>query len=154
MGNLNNDQVSSGGLFFIGLAISLRSISYELGSPSSPDSGFMPFLTGVGISLLAIVGFIHSTLRKKKGEAWFSILQGRRWDRALVILISLLAWALLLVPLGFFLCTSLFIAFLLRGIVPQRWPVVIVGALLTATASYVIFEIWLKAQLPKGILGI
>ena len=151
---MNNDQGSSALLFFLGLTICLNSIPYKLGSLSSPESGFMPFLAGVVVSFFAIVGFIDATLRRKKGEGWSSVLQGMRWDRALVILISLLAYALLLVPLGFFLCTSLFIAFLLRGIVPQRWPVVIIGALLTATASYIIFEIWLKAQLPKGILGI
>jgi hypothetical protein len=32
--------------------------------------------------------------------------------------------------------------------------VVIGVALLSAVASYLIFDIWLKAQLPKGPLGI
>jgi putative tricarboxylic transport membrane protein len=82
------------------------------------------------------------------------VLQGVFWKNAMVILISLLAYALLLVPLGFFITTTLFIAFLLRAIVPQRWSVVIACSILTAVISYLIFEIWLKAQLPKGPLGI
>jgi hypothetical protein len=32
--------------------------------------------------------------------------------------------------------------------------VVIACSILTAAASYLIFEVWLKAQLPKGPLGI
>jgi len=150
----NNDQLSSLIWFFLGLAVCLGSIQYNLGTPASPGTGFMPFLTGVAICIFSGLGFFHATVRKRQGEGWTPWLQGVRWRNGLIILISLGAYALLLIPLGFFLCTILFIAFLLRAIAPQRWPVVIAGALLTATASYLIFEVWLKAQLPKGPLGI
>jgi hypothetical protein len=150
---LNNDQVSSALWFLFGLAVSLGSVHYNLGTLESPDSGFMPFLTGIVICTLSGVGFIHGTLRKRVGGGWSSVLKGYRWKNSLVILISLLAYALLLVPLGFFLCTTLFIALLLRAIAPQRWPVVIGGALGTAAASYLIFDVWLMAQLPKGPWG-
>jgi putative tricarboxylic transport membrane protein len=82
------------------------------------------------------------------------VLQGVFWKNAMIILVSLLAYALLLFPLGFVITTTLFIAFLLRAIVPQRWSVVIACSILTAAASYLIFEVWLKAQLPRGPLGI
>jgi hypothetical protein len=114
----------------------------------------MPFLSGVVIVFFSGVGFIHATMRRRQGERWSSLLQGLRWKRALVLLVSLLAYVLLLEPLGFFLCTALFIGFLLRIIVPYRWSVVIGGALLIAIASYGIFEIWLQAQLPKGPFGV
>jgi hypothetical protein len=150
---LNNDQVSSALWFGFGIVVSLGSVHYGLGTPESPDSGFMPFLTGVVICILSAAGFIHGTLRNRGGEGWSPVLKGYRWKNAGVILISLLAYALLLGPLGFFLCTTLFIAFLLRAIVPQRWPVVVGGALGTAAASYLIFDVWLMAQLPKGPWG-
>jgi len=151
---LSNDQVSSGVLFIVGLGVCVGSLTYDLGSLSSPMSGFMPFLTGGVIIFFSAVGFIHATMGKKQRERWVSSLQGLRWGNPFLIFASLLAYALLLVPLGFLLCTILFIAFLLRAIVPKRWPVVIAYALLTAFASYMIFEVWLKAQLPKGFLGI
>jgi len=108
----------------------------------------------VTVCFFSAIGFIQATARKRRGEGWSSFLKGLRWKNSLIILISLLAYALLLPYLGFFFCTTLFIAFLLRAIVPQRWVVVIGFALLTAGASYVIFEVWLKAQLPKGPLGV
>jgi hypothetical protein len=37
---------------------------------------------------------------------------------------------------------------------PQRWVVAIGGSALASIASYIIFEVWLKTQLPKGIFGI
>ena len=113
----------------------------------------MPFLTGLAICFFSGIGLIHATLRKKRGEGWAPLLKGVIWMNAFVILLSLLAYALLLKPLGFVITTAGFIAFLLRVISPQRWSVVIACSILTALGSYLIFEVWLKAQLPKGPLG-
>jgi len=151
---LNNDQLSGAVWFGLGLAVCLGSLQYKLGTPAAPGTGFMPFLTGLAICFFSGIGLIHATLRKRRGEGWSPVLQGVFWKNAMIILVSLLAYALLLFPLGFVITTTLFIAFLLRAIVPQRWSVVIACSILTAAASYLIFEVWLKAQLPKGPLGI
>jgi len=151
---LNNDQLSGAVWFGLGLAVCLGSLQYKLGTPAAPGTGFMPFLTGLAICFFSGIGLIQATLRKRRGEGWSPVLQGVFWKNAMIILVSLLAYALLLFPLGFVVTTTLFIAFLLRAIVPQRWSVVIACSILTAAASYLIFEVWLKAQLPKGPLGI
>jgi len=151
---LNNDQLSGAVWFGLGLAVCLGSLQYKLGTPAAPGTGFMPFLTGLAICFFSGIGLIQATLRKRRGEGWSPVLQGVFWKNAMIILVSLLAYALLLFPLGFVITTTLFIAFLLRAIVPQRWSVVIACSILTAAASYLIFEVWLKAQLPKGPLGI
>ncbi len=150
---MNNDQVSSGLWFFIGGAICMGSLQYKLGTLASPASGLMPFFAGLAICIFAGSGFIHATTKRRQGEKWGRIFAGLKWPNAFIILASLFAYALLLVPLGFLLCTALFIGFLLRAIIPQRWPVIIGGAFLTAVCSYLIFEVWLKAQLPKGLFG-
>lgn len=151
---MNNDQLSSGVWFILGLAVCLGSLQYKLGTPAAPGTGFMPFLTGIAICFFSGIGLIHATLRKRGGEGWAPVLRGFVWKNALVILLSLLAYALFMKPVGFVITTALFIAFLLRAVVPQRWSVVIACSILTAFASYLIFEVWLKAQLPKGPLGI
>lgn len=150
---MNNDQVSSGIWFLISLIICLASLQYRVGTLSSPGSGFLPFLSGLAIGFFSIVGFIHATVRKNRGEIWDSFLKGVRWEKALVILISLFAYGWLLGFIGFFLCTLLFIGFLLRVVAPQRWLLVIGGSLLITVASYVVFEVLLKAQMPKGFWG-
>ncbi len=151
---MNNDQISSGLLFASGLVICFVSISYGLGSLYSPGSGFMPFLTGAVIIFFSGIGFVRSTMARKKGETWRDALHGLNWRNPFIILASLVAYTLLLKLIGFFLCTFFFIAFLFKTIAPRRWIVVLGGAILTAIASYFIFEIWLKAQLPKGPFGI
>ena len=56
-------------------------------------------------------------------------------------------------PLGFLLCTVLFTGFLLRAVEPQRWPVVIAGAVGMALGAFAIFDLWLKTQLPQSPWG-
>jgi len=148
-----NDQVSAAVWLALGLMMAIASARYGLGTLDSPGTGFMPFLAGLAISLFSFIGLVQSTLRQKQGLRWKPTMRGFLWKRALIVMVALLAYALLLKPLGFFLCTSLFIGFLLRAVQPQRWPVVIVGAIGTAAAAYGIFEVWLQAQLPKGPWG-
>jgi hypothetical protein len=113
----------------------------------------MPFLAGSAIAFFALIGFVHSTVRLKKGEGWTPVMKGLAWKKFLLVLGALFAFALLLKPLGFSLCTALFIGFLLRTVQPQRWFIVGAGGVLTALGTYGIFEIWLQAQLPKGPWG-
>jgi hypothetical protein len=80
-------------------------------------------------------------------------MKGLAWKKFLLVLGALFAFALLLKPLGFSLCTAVFIGFLLRTVQPQRWFIVGAGGVLTALGTYGIFEIWLQAQLPKGPWG-
>jgi putative tricarboxylic transport membrane protein len=151
---VNNDQASSGALFFTGLAICLGAVRYRLGTFAQPDSGLVPFLAGAGICLFSAIGFIQATARRSRGAGWVSPFSGVFWRRMLLVVLALVAYVLLLKPLGFLLCTALFVGFLLRAIEPQRWLIVLGVAVLTALACYGLFELWLQAQLPKGFLGI
>lgn len=151
---MNRDRVSSFLFFLLGLFICLYSLTYNLGSPMAPGSGLMPFLCGAAMCFLAVAGFTFTTLSKRRAETEGPLFKGQAWQRSVLTLGALLALLLLMKPLGFTLATVLFVGFLLRAIVPQRWPVVILVTLLTAAISFLVFEVWLQAQLPRGPWGI
>jgi hypothetical protein len=151
---VNHDQSSSSLFFLAGCGICVYSLRYDLGTLAAPESGLMPFLSGAVIALLAALGFVLGTLKRRRGEGWIPLLQGVAWRRGLLTLAALLAYLLLQTHLGFTATTLLFIGFLLRTIFPQRWSVVIATAVLTAAITYLVFEVWLQAQLPKGPFGI
>jgi hypothetical protein len=153
MDKFNNDQVSAAIWLAAGIIITFAALRYELGTLASPGTGFMPFLAGLAIVLFSFLGLVQGTLRRKQGFGWKPSMRGLRWEKSLIVLAALFAYILLLTPLGFSLCTALFIGFLLRTVKPQGWSVVIAGSILTALGSYGIFELWLKAQLPKGPWG-
>jgi len=153
MSKFNNDQASAAFWFALGSIIAIASLRYRLGTLASPGTGFMPFLAGLAIAFFSFIGLLHGTLRRKQGVGWKPTMSGLMWEKSLIVLAALFAYTLLLRPLGFSLCTALFIGFLLKTVKPQGWMVVIAGSLLTALGAYGIFEVWLKAQLPKGPWG-
>ena len=153
MARFNNDQVSGAVWVAVGIAVALGSVRYGLGPLESPGTGFLPFLAGCAIALLATIGLIQSTLKQRRGVGWTPILRGVRWQKPLLVMAALAAYALLMKPLGFVLCTVLFIGFLLRAVEPQRWSVVILGAVGAALGAFAVFNLWLKTQLPLGPWG-
>ena len=153
MPKINNDQMSGAAWFALGLTVTIASVPYGLGTLDTPGTGFLPFLSGLAITLLSFIGLVHATLQRRMGVGWKPVMRGLTWRKSLIVFVALLAYVGMLKPLGFSLCTALFIGFLLRAVQPQRWPVVMAGAIGAAVGAYGIFELWLKAQLPRGPWG-
>ncbi len=149
----NNDQISSAVWFFFGVLVIYFSIPYGIGTIQAPETGFMPFCTGIAISFLAGGVFVQATLSGKRGVKWENPLAGIQWSKPLTALGALVIYVLVLTKLGFILSTALLVGFLLRAIQPQRWLVVILGAVLTSLISYLVFQVWLGTQLPPGLFG-
>jgi hypothetical protein len=148
----NNDQRSSLIWCAIGLAIVLYSGKYGLGTLSSPGPGFVPFLTGLVIAGLSLVVFLQQW-RKGKGEKLKDLWTKKDWPTILKVMGALVLYAIFLKSLGFLLTTFFLIVYLFRVIESMAWRKVLIGAILTAFGSYIVFEVWLEAQLPTGIFG-
>ena len=152
---MNKDRWSS--LFWLtaGLLICIGSVRLSLGNPRNPGPGFVPFLAGAILAVLAFIVYLQSrqpsSSAKEPAPVWTDKTKALK---LVMTVIALLAYAVGMEYLGFLVSTILFIGFLLRVIEPRRWPVVILASLLTAVLSYCIFELWLQSQLPKGPLQI
>jgi putative tricarboxylic transport membrane protein len=64
----------------------------------------------------------------------------------------LLAFVFLLNLLGFMICTFLFIFILIGRRRRYPWTVVTLLSLGPAIVMYIVFEWWLQAHLPQGLL--
>jgi len=69
------------------------------------------------------------------------------------VLAGMIVYSFIFDKIGFILSTFLLIVFFLRVIAPQRWAVTILIAFFCAVGSYLLFDVLLSAELPKGILG-
>jgi hypothetical protein len=65
---------------------------------------------------------------------------------------ALLAYLLLLEPLGFVAVTFLFLLLLFR-LERRGWGFSAVCAAIGTLASYALFQVWLRTQLPTGPFG-
>jgi putative tricarboxylic transport membrane protein len=154
MKRFNNEQLASGVWLIIGVIVAISSIRVDLGSLASPDIGFMPFLSGLAMCLFAAIGLFHGTIERKRGVRWKPIIGDHdRWEKSLIVLVALLAYVFLINLLGFVLCTLLFLGFLFWAVKRQKWSVVVWGSILFTACAYLVFDVWLKSQLPKGPWG-
>jgi len=151
---INNDQWSSVFWLACGTAICITSLHYGIGTLNAPETGFVPLVAGLAIFIFSLIGFVGSTLRQREGIQWKSPMpEGAKWGRLLLTIGSLFAYALLMTPMGFTLCTAIFVTLLLRMGKTYQWPVAITGGIVTALSTYGIFGALLNVQFPKGPWG-
>ena len=138
------------GAFFalFSLYVCVESVRLGLGTYHRPGPGFLSFLAGIilGVLSLALISLVlfRST---EKAQVWHNR------DQILMVFLAMLGFTLLLEWLGFILTAFLLIGFLLKVVERRGWGFSVGVALAVAGASYVVFDLWLVARLPAGILG-
>jgi len=141
----------------VGIFICVGSLRLSLGEFRNPGPGFLSFFAGLVITGLALVVHLKSRERrpgsaKEESEPIWS--NPRKGIKIVLTVVALLVYAVVMNYLGFLISTFLFLVFVLKAIEPQRWSVTLIGSLIASAAFYVIFEIGLQSQLPKGLFPI
>jgi putative tricarboxylic transport membrane protein len=135
----------------LGLFVVLYSPQFGLGNFKKPGSGFMPFLGGLVICLFATITFFRAFLDKSNQvvKIWADV----SFQKLISVTLILIIYALLFQLLGFIVDSFLLILFLTRYMGSQNWKKSFLCSGLSSILSYLLFETWLGAQLPKGIFG-
>ncbi len=146
------DRIS--GIFWLLFAIfvSIESYRLGLGTLHKPGPGFLYFWTSIALGIMSLVVLIQAGISKKAGVPEISIFGKQNMLKIALVLISVFLYALLMETLGFIPVTLLLFIFLLGVIEKKRWFFTIFVGVGVTVISYLIFEIWLKSQLPKGLL--
>ena len=134
-----------------GVAVAIVALRYGWGTLDSPGAGFLPFFAGVAIAGFAAIPLFQS-LRKgwrPLREMW----EGVRWQRAALATACLFLYSAFLRDLGFLIATLILMTYLYRMLEPAGWKEPLLTALATTLGFYLVFQIWLEAQLPRGLLG-
>jgi putative tricarboxylic transport membrane protein len=148
---MGRDKWSSLFWMAVGIIICIFSVGLTLGTLRSPGPGFLPFATGAILAGLSLIYHLQSRKALSAEDKPKPIWKDK--DRGIKMMLSVLAllvYALGMEYLGFLMSTFVFLAFLLRFIEPQRWSVVLWGSLLISSVSFLIFEVLLQCQLPRG----
>ncbi len=148
------DRYSGFFLFFLGLAVLVEALHLGLKVGKVMGPGFFPFLGGIILISLSTFLILQSyTAQQSPGEKKSFWLSEAGWKRVLLTLVALGAYPIVIDRLGFVLSTLLFLFFLFRGVARMRWRAVFTGGIVSAFSAFLIFELWLKAGLPKGPFG-
>ena len=142
------------GIFFLIFSgyICWKSLQLGLGTFQKPSSGFIPFLSGFFFGILALLLLIQN-IWFNKANFTEEKKEKTNWRAIFTVFASLFSYILLLNYLGFIITTILFVGILLKIIEKKGWFLTICVSLFIALGSYVVFKVWLQAELPKGFLG-
>jgi putative tricarboxylic transport membrane protein len=152
MGMGKADRISGSFWFIFSVFISYESYKLGLGALRHPGPGFFFFWTGIVTAILSLIVILRS-LKKRPGEEASPSIFGK-WNRSklALVLVFLFLYALLMEWLGFLIVTLLLFIFLLGVIEKKGWPFAVLVSLIVTALSYLIFEMALQSQLPKGLL--
>jgi len=150
----SKDIISSLFWMIVGAGICYGGVDLELGTLHDPGSGFMFFWVGIIMMGFSVSIFVRA-IRGQAGKGELKTLWSDvHWKKIFSVLIALFLYAYAFNSLGFTLCTVLLLIFLFKAVEPQKWSVAIMGAVLSTLIAYVVFQLWLGSQLPKGLLDI
>ncbi len=143
------DKLSGLVVFFLGVAMMWQGRNLSIGSLNAPGSGFFPMLIAAALIVLSVPIFITAHGRTT-GESLFSV---RALCRVATVFAALLGYYLLLEYLGFAVVSFLLMAFFFIFVARYRWHASLLWAFVSTGLAYLLFDVLLKSNLPKGIAG-
>lgn len=141
------------------MAICASAYSTGLGTFLEPGAGFVAFVAGLFIIAVAVAVSATRGSRPEEGvkvkapaNPTVTPLVERPAFKMLFTVAVLLFYALFLNPLGYILTTFIALFALFSDLSRRRWVAPFFASGVSVAATYLVFEVWLKSQLPRGIL--
>jgi len=138
-------------LTWIILAIYVCIVSYKLGIGTlyNPESGFIPFLSGTVIGILGSIILYQEINKKGEGTNWGAA----KWGKMGIVIVCIIGYSILLQKLGFIITTYFAMILFFKIFGMEKWLSIILYSFFSTMFIYIVFDIWLQCQFPKGILG-
>ena len=115
-----------------------------------PRPGYFPFYIGLLICIASVVNFARAFMLR--GDRNKTFVQVGQLKMVLTVLIPTAIYALLVTWIGIYASSVLFIGFFMRWLGKYPWWKVLTVSVGTIVVFYVVFEIWFKVPLPKGLV--
>ena len=148
----NPDQFSSLFWFIIGIATALTSLKYGFGTFQEPGPGFITFFGGLILAFFSLALFLSSLRDRESRGRLRGLWAGLEVGKALYVVILLVVYMLVLRSVGFLISTFFLLCLLFRVKAHYSLRRILITAFLVTVGCYIVFDLWLKVQLPKGIL--
>ncbi len=142
------------GFFWIiaGAGICFLAWKFRIGSLREPGPGFVAFFSGLFLSGVGLVMFFSGSFSKNSDQADFGqIFHNISWFRLAYTMALLLGYALLLNTLGYILTTFLAMWGLFLDWKKTSLVSSFLTSVLTTAVTYLVFEVWLHCQFPRGL---
>ncbi|HZB61608.1 MAG TPA: tripartite tricarboxylate transporter TctB family protein [Microvirga sp.] len=142
------NKVAGGFFLLLGLGAVAGAVGLQIGTPREPQPGFFPFLAGLGLAFLSGLLIIQDARgRSLEGEPFADV------RRPLLAVLALIAFVVLLDPIGYVLATTALATALLLVLGGRLGWGTAALIIVLAVGSYGLFDRLLNVPLPKGKLA-
>ncbi len=144
------DRISGIVVFLLGTVIFWQSRTLSIGSLRAPGPGFFPTLLAFILCLLSICLIVP----RRREEGRKGAASPRSVTRVVLVSVFLLAYFYFFEFLGFAIISFLLMASLFLVVAGKRWHTSILWAFVSTGLAYLLFDVLLKSNLPRGVFGI
>lgn len=137
-------------VFLLGIAMMWQGRGLSIGNLHAPGPGFFPMLIAAVLIVLSVPISLTAHARAT-GEKLFAL---GALGRVATIFGALLGYYLLLEYLGFAAVSFLLMAFFFIFVARYKWYTALLWTFVSTGLAYLLFEILLKSNLPKGVIGL
>ncbi len=141
---------------FIGVIIGAWSYRTGLGTLNEPGVGSVAFVSGLFIMAVGALVTVFRRPEQQKVKAAPATAPTRFLESArfklTYTLALLLFYALFLNLLGYLVTTFVVLFGLFYNPSDRRWATPLAASFCSVAVTYLIFEVWLQSQLPRGVL--
>ncbi len=137
-------------LFTIGAIVVFD--SYRLGSKwgsDGPQSGYFPFYIGLMICISSVVTLAQTLFGKSRALGMF--VAWEQLKRVLLVLVPAAIYVLAVQFVGIYFASAVYIAVFMWWLGNYAWWKSIAAGLLVNVSFFLMFEVWFKVPLHKGI---
>ncbi len=144
----------------VGLVYESMALNMPRGDLAHPGPGFFPMIVGIFMLLTTLGCLLRQIVPRNRGATPSVsglgnqdavIPESRNVKKTFQLTALMIAYLLVLTPLGFPIAICAFLAIAIRIFGYRRWLPTLVMAVVIAAISYVAFVLWLKVPLPLGI---
>ena len=137
-------------LMVLSIVIIIVSWKYGFGTLRKPGPGLYPFFIGLLILFFSITVFLLG-LKSKSSEPLFTKSGLKTF---LLMVITFCLWIMIMPVLGYALVTFAVTFAFCKIMKLEGWLKPLALSIATALFIYLLFDVWLYIDLPRGILGL
>jgi hypothetical protein len=138
--------------FFLLLGAIVVYDSVRLGArwgSDGPQAGYFPFYIALFVCIASAVNLVVAMLKKGEDRAFVEVGQLKL---VLSVLVPSTVYVALIASLGIYVASAVFVAFFMRWLGKYTWWKVAAVSIGNSVVFFLIFELWFKVPLPKGIV--
>ena len=114
-----------------------------------PQAGYFPFYIALLMSVASAVNLLVALARRSEFRAFVEVGQLKL---VLSVLLPSIVYVGLIALLGIYVASVVFVAFFMRWLGKYPWWKVAAVSIGNSVVFFLVFEIWFKVPLPKGVV--